>query len=73
VRVVLEICVHGDDDRTAGVLEARVKGCRLPGVPAESEDADPRILGCQLAERAIRAVGGAVVHEQHLEGLAVTF
>ena len=42
VRVVLEVGVHGDDDRAAVVLEARVKGRRLPGVPAESEDADPR-------------------------------
>ena len=71
VGVVLEIGVHGDDDRAAGALEPGVEGRRLPGVPAESEDADPGILGRQLAEHVARAVGGAVVHEQDLEGLAM--
>ena len=69
-RIVLEVAVGGDDDLAAGVVEAGGEGGGLPEVPAQSQHPHPRVHGLEREQPLQGRIGGSVVHENDLVGLA---
>ena len=68
--IVLEVAVDRDDDLALRRLEAGLQRRGLAEVPPQPHDADAVVRGVQPGQRAERAVGGAVVDEDDLPGLA---
>ena len=65
-RVVLKIAVHGEDVLTTRHAKSALKRERLPVTSPEREHADMRLLARDPLQCLQRAVGRAVVDEQHL-------
>ena len=68
--IVLQVAVGRDDDLAAGVVEAGGEGGGLAEVPAQAQDAHPRVRGLDREQPLPRRIRGAVVHEDDLVGLA---
>src|SRR5918995_4450531 len=64
--VVLAVAVECDDDVAGAVLEARPERRRLAEVSAQPNQAHGLVLGGEAFEELGRAVGRAVVDEDHL-------
>src|SRR4029079_10841596 len=52
LRVVLEVTIHGDDDRAARVVEAGAQGRGLAEVAAQADELDPGIPAARPAPPA---------------------
>jgi hypothetical protein len=63
---ILEIAVHGHDDRAPRPGETGVHRGMLAGVPLQAHRADTRVVGVDPLERRERAVGRAVVDVEDL-------
>jgi 4-amino-4-deoxy-L-arabinose transferase-like glycosyltransferase len=63
-RIVLEICVEGDDDAAAGEAEAGLERRRLTGVAPLADHAHGGILAGQPSQDLGAAIGAAVVDEE---------
>ena len=70
---ILQVGIHRDHHITLSSLEAAVEGRTLSVVPAELDAFHVRVLLAQLVDHCPRVICGAVVHEDHLERIAVLF
>jgi hypothetical protein len=68
---VLEVGVDHHDDVAAGVVEPGGDRRLVAEVAGEGDDPDPRVLPREPLQQLRRAVGGAVVDEDQLEGKAL--
>jgi hypothetical protein len=67
-RIVLQVCIHRNDDVAPGCVEARChRSCLSEVAPQPNQDNVLRVLLVQLAGNVIRAIGATIVHEKNFE------
>src|SRR5207248_1127196 len=66
-RVVLEVRVEGHDEFAAGGLEPGGQRRRLAEIAPEADAANPRVAAREPLDGLPRAVGAAVIDEDHFD------
>jgi len=68
-----QVAVHGDDVFAAGVIESSSEAGGLAKIAAQLDDGHAAVDGGDLTQQRECAIGGTVIDQHHLEGLAAGF